>query len=124
LYLSVMSRNYRSTVGWYVFMATWQRDDIARMEQELLATGRPVRFVVADPDARFLVVDRAAVLRASNAYPADTGDGRAMTNIEAAAYLQSRHPDQVEIVTENMSAWQTAARATWERDKDTVVVPQ
>jgi len=63
-------------------------------------TGEPVRFVVGDPAARFLVVHRDAPHPSpAGAAASDTGEAGAPTNVEAARELARRYPGRVEVVT-------------------------
>ena len=99
LYGSVMQRNYRTTVAWYVFMLPQgQRRSIADLEHEVVYAGVPVRFLIGDPKARFLVLDSGKSPAQTPGGEIDTGDPGAMTNIEAAEYLAAKFPGRVEIV--------------------------
>jgi len=99
LYGSVLRRDYGSTVSWYLFLyPTKGPKTIDDLERAVLRSTKPVLFLVADPQARFLVSDSAQTpLNRVDRPRSDTGDERAMTNVAAAQYLAGRYPGRVTV---------------------------
>lgn len=82
LYGLSMQRTYVVGVEWYAFLYPDGPDHtLADLENRVLATAIPVRFVVSDSGEQFL-----------------TGNP-AMTNADAARYLADKYPDRVEVVS-------------------------
>ena len=99
LYGSVLRRDYGSTVSWYLFLYPAKGPKtIDDLERAVLDTDKPVLFLVADPQARFLVSDSAQTpLNRVDRPRSDTGDERAMTNVAAARYLAGKYPERVTV---------------------------
>jgi hypothetical protein len=95
-----MQREYR--IGWQ-----WSRllypagppKTLADMDQLVLLTPRPIKLLVQDPTASFLVIDPARPNRpvTGTSTPA-FGEPGAPTNIQAAEYLAAKYPDRVEVI--------------------------
>ena len=84
LYSIAMQRTYVAGGSWYAFLdPKGGRRTLADLEHQLLGCGTRVRFVIADPKARFLVTDSGS---------SESDDEGAMTNVEAARYLASKYP--------------------------------
>ena len=101
LYGLAIQRTYIHGSSWYAFLyPDGEPKTLADLERQLLATDRPVRLVIGDPSARFLVLDPDGPRRpAGGAGRDDTGDEGALTNVAAARYLAAKYPDRVEVVS-------------------------
>jgi hypothetical protein len=102
LFTAVMQRNYRYAQDWYVFLApSGPSHTLTDLESAVLASPVPVRFVVQDPTASFLVADPSHPWHPDAGPatdPAAAGGSSAPTNMQAAQYLARRYPDKVEVI--------------------------
>jgi hypothetical protein len=102
LFAAAMQRDYQYGEGWYVFLApTGPAHTLADLEDKVRSSPVPVRLLVGDPHASFLVVDRDHPRRPTpgpGVSPAAYGDPDALTDIEAAEYLARQYPGRVEVV--------------------------
>lgn len=84
LFTAVMQHNYRQGEAWYLFLSpSGPAHTLADLDAKVEQSPVPVRFVVRDPEVRFLSAD---------------GDTPPLTNMQAARYLAARYPDKVKII--------------------------
>ncbi len=102
LFAAAMQRDYQYGEGWYVFLApTGPARTLGDLEDKVRLSPVPVRLLVGDPHASFLVVDRDNPHRPTpgpRVDPSAYGDPAALTDIEAAQYLARQFPERVEVV--------------------------